>query len=295
MTKVLLLPVVFLSMLPLQFAYAQANSAETFSRLLAEFGSEEKVKEKLCALTAVNGHGFATYANTARKNGTFDKKRMESYAGMPDMYPDSLIYKLFSDGTSQATAGASGDAIEQRMMKRCMSYSPEEVRNMDSSPAERAKILADQQRWDNAGCNEKMDQLDQASTALEEGETNIDDYLDVVDDDALRVEMEAAAAKSLDLFAIYVKQFEAECGLSRQQIEEERKLEPDAQCLHTVAQLDDLYYAYQDSGNLNKARQTLSSLISQAPIRQQLLHSLDTDENFRATVTQFFDNRCHSL
>lgn len=294
MTKALSLPVVFLSMLPLQFAYAQGNSAETFSRLLAEFGSEEKVKEKLCALTAVNGHGFATYADTARKNGTFDKKRMESYAGMPDMYPDSLIYKLFSEGTSQATAGASGDAIEQHIMKRCMSYSPEEVRNMDSSPAERAKILADQQRWDDAGCNEKMEQLDLASTALEDGETDIDDYLDVVDDDALRVEMRAAVS-SADLFAIYVKQFESECGLSRQQIEKERKLEPNAQCLHTVAQLDDLYYAFQDSGNLNKARQALSSLITSAPIRQKLLHSLETDENFQADVTQLFDNHCQSL
>lgn len=295
MTKKFLLPVVFFSLLLLQFTYAEPNSMENFRHLLSEFGSEEKVKEKLCSITSINGHAFSSYASTQLSNGTFERKHLESLMGMANMYPDSLEYALFSEGVSLAAAGESGEVVAQKMMNRCMDHTPEEVRDMSASPSQRAKDIELQEHWVNTGCDKKMDKLAQASIALENGETDVDEYLNVVDDAALRLEMRAAASESSDLFTIYAEQYAAECGLSSQQIEQERKLEPNAKCIYTVAQLDDLYYEFQDTGNLNKARKTLSSLITQATARQRLLNALETDENYQVEVTHIFDNHCQSL
>lgn len=295
MIKEVLLPAVFIALLPLQYALAEENNAGDFIRFLNEFGTEEKAKEKICQIVSINGHTFANHTRTARKNGTFDRNHLEYLMGLPDMSSDSLEYELFSNGISQASEGASGAEIEQSIMNSCMSHSPEEVRNMSDSPSQRAKNIELHEQWENAGCDEKMDQLAKASAALEDGETDIDGYLKAVDDKILRLEMRAAASKSLDLFAIYVDQFELECGLSREEIEKARESEPDANCVHTVAQLDDLYYDFQDTGNLNRAKQALTSLITQTNIRQTLLQSLEADENFQMEVTKIFDDRCQSL
>ena len=213
MIKEILLPAVFTTLLPLQFAQAEETSTADFIKFLNEFGTEEKAKEKICSIFSINGHAFANYATTARKNGTFDRNHLEHLIGLPNMSSDSLEYALFSDGISQASEGASGAEIEQSIMNSCMSHSPEEVRNMSDSPSEKAKSIELQAQWEKASCDKKMDQLANASAALEDGETDIDNYLNAVDDKSLRLEMRAPASKSLDLFAIYVEQFELECRI----------------------------------------------------------------------------------
>lgn len=276
-----------------QFSYSDTEP-DTLARL--KFLTDETQQKKtLCQITAVNGQTFSSYYNYYRTDGVFPKSDIEELVSLHDTAKDSLRYALFSMGINQAYAGIPGNTVEANMFQSCMNHSLDEVANMDESASERADMARHQAAWEDANCDAKMAQLYEAERLVSEGKPLNENFLTVIEDTAMRAAMRKAAAQSESLFSAYVEQFNQECGRTATEIARLRQSEPDAQCLHSVNQLEAMYDRFLASGDQRFAEEQLAQWIPEQTVKNQLAAALHSEDAFWDKVSNYLDNRCQAL